>query len=82
MVMPEMSGPKVAEEAEVICPGIRILFMTGYPEHAAEVAAVKSMVLSPEHRHMPLRTLARYAQRASKVFASVTTWARLIREHG
>jgi putative transposase len=49
---------------------------------AAEVAAVKSMVLSPERRHMPLRTLALYAQRVGKVFASVTTWAKLIREHG
>ena len=35
-----------------------------------EVAAVKEMVLAPEHRHMPLGTLARYAQRIGKVFAS------------
>ena len=31
---------------------------------------------------MPLRTLALYAQRVGKVFASVTTWAKLVREHG
>ena len=47
-----------------------------------EVAAVKEMVLAPEYRHMPLGTLARYAQRIGKVFASATTWARLVRERG
>jgi transposase InsO family protein len=47
-----------------------------------EVAAVKEMVLAPEYRHMPLGTLARYAQRIGKVFASATTWAKLVREHG
>jgi hypothetical protein len=30
---------------------------------AGEVATIKDMVLAPEHRHMPLGTLARYAQR-------------------
>jgi hypothetical protein len=49
---------------------------------AAEVATVKDMVLDPAHRHMPVGTLARYAERANRLFASATTWARLIREHG
>ncbi len=40
------------------------------------------MVLAPEHRHMPLGTLARYAQRIGRVFASVTTWTKLVRERG
>jgi putative transposase len=40
------------------------------------------MVLAHEHRHMPLRTLALYAQRVGRVFASLTTWAKLVREHG
>jgi transposase InsO family protein len=31
---------------------------------------------------MPLGTLARYAQRIGKVFASATTWAKLVRERG
>ena len=31
---------------------------------------------------MPLRTLSLYAQRVGKVFASATTWARLVRERG
>jgi putative transposase len=48
----------------------------------AEVANIKEMVLAPEYRHMPPGTLARYAQRIGKVFASVTTWAKLIRERG
>ncbi len=49
---------------------------------APEIAAIKGMVLAPEYRHMPLRTLALYAQRAGKVFASAATWARLIRARG
>jgi transposase InsO family protein len=49
---------------------------------ATEVAAIKEMVLSPECRHMPLGTLARYAQRIGKVFASATTWEKLVRDHG
>ena len=36
--------------------------------------------MAPEYRHMPLGTLARYAQRIGKVFASATTWSRLVRE--
>ena len=48
----------------------------------AEVANIKEMVLAPEYRHMPPGTLARYAQRVGRVFAPVTTWAKLIRERG
>jgi len=39
-------------------------------------------VLAPENRHMVLGTLALYAQRIGKVFASATTWAKLVRERG
>jgi putative transposase len=49
---------------------------------ASEVAAVKELVLAPEYRYMPVGTLARYAQRIGKVFASASTWAKLVREHG
>ena len=49
---------------------------------AAEIATVKDMVLAPEHRHMPLRTLSLYAQRVGRVFASASTWARLVRDRG
>jgi transposase InsO family protein len=40
------------------------------------------MVLDAAYRHMPLGTLARHAQRIGNVFASPTTWARLVRERG
>ena len=46
----------------------------------AEVSAIKEMVTALEYRHMPLRTLSRYAQRAGHVFASATTWAKLVRQ--
>jgi len=47
-----------------------------------EVSAIKDMVTGVEYRHMPLRTLALYAQRVGKVFASPTTWAKLVRQRG
>ncbi len=47
-----------------------------------EVADIKDMVLAPEKRHMSLRTLAMHAQRIGKVFASVTTWGKLVRARG
>ena len=40
------------------------------------------MVAATEYRHMPLRTLSVYAQRAGQVFASATTWAKLVRQRG
>ena len=49
---------------------------------ADEIASIKDMVLDPQLRHMPLRTLGLYAQRVGRVFASITTWARLARERG
>ncbi len=48
----------------------------------AEVSSIKEMVTATEYRHMPLRTLAVYAQRAGKVFASATTWTKLVRQRG
>ncbi len=39
------------------------------------------MVTSEEYRHVPTGTLAILAQRLSKVFASPTTWYRLVRLH-
>jgi hypothetical protein len=50
-------------------------------QHALEVATIKNMVLAPENRHMPLGTLARYAQRIG-VFVAASTWAKLVRERG
>ena len=41
---------------------------------------MKEMATSPDFRHVPTTTLARLALRMGKVFASATTWSRLIRE--
>jgi transposase InsO family protein len=40
------------------------------------------MVTSPAYRHVPTGTLAILAQRLGKVWASPSTWYRLVREHG
>ena len=47
---------------------------------AVEMATMKEMAASPDFWHVPTTTLARLAQRMGKVFASATTWSRLIRE--
>jgi transposase InsO family protein len=47
-----------------------------------EVSTIKEMVTATGYRHMPLRTLSLYAQRAGHVFASATTWAKLVRQRG
>lgn len=47
----------------------------------AEVDTIKEMVTSDDYRHVPTGTLALLAQRLSKVFASATTWYRLVRRH-
>ena len=47
-----------------------------------EVAVIETMVVSGEHRFMSVRALALHAQRIGKVFASPTTWYRLIRRRG
>ncbi len=44
-----------------------------------EVETIKEMVTSEEYRHVPTGTLALLAQRLGKVFASPTTWHRLVR---
>ena len=46
-----------------------------------EVETIKEMVTSDEYRHVPTGTLALLAQRIGKVFASPTTWHRLLRLH-
>ncbi len=46
-----------------------------------EVETIKEMVTSDQYRHVPTGTLAVLAQRLHKVFASPTTWYRLVRLH-
>jgi transposase InsO family protein len=48
---------------------------------AAEVSVIQDLVTSDEYRHVPTGTLARLAQRLGKVFASASTWYRLVRDH-
>jgi transposase InsO family protein len=47
-----------------------------------EIEAIRQMATSDEFRHMPTSTLSRFAQRAGKVYASASTWLRLIRQRG
>lgn len=47
-----------------------------------EVATIHEMVTSPGYRHVPTTRLAVLAQRLGRVFASGSTWYRLIRQHG
>ena len=49
---------------------------------AEEIATIGSMVQDASFRHMSLRALALHAQRIGRVFAAVSTWARLVRERG
>lgn len=48
---------------------------------AAEVVAVREMATSEHYRHISTGTLARLAQRLGMVFASASTWYRLMRLH-
>ena len=43
---------------------------------------MKQMVTSHDYRHMPIGTLALFAQRLGRVFASASTWSRKARERG
>jgi hypothetical protein len=47
-----------------------------------EVRAIEDMVTSPEYRHVPTGTRAVLAQRLGKVWASPSTWYRLVRKNG
>jgi putative transposase len=47
-----------------------------------EVRTIREMVTAQEYRHVPTGTLAVLAQRLGRVFASPTTWHRLVRERG
>jgi len=47
----------------------------------AEVETIREMVTSDAYRHVPTGTLAMLAQRLRKVFASPSTWHRLVRRY-
>ena len=48
---------------------------------ATEVSAIQELVTADDYRHVPTGTLSRLAQRIGKVFASASTWYRLVRDH-
>ena len=48
---------------------------------ATEVGKIQELVTSVDYRHVPTGTLSRLAQRLGKVFASASTWYRLVREY-
>jgi len=47
-----------------------------------EIFAIKDMATSGEYRHVPTNVLSVLAQRLGKVFASASTWHKLINERG
>jgi transposase InsO family protein len=47
----------------------------------SEIATIRELVTSHEYRPVPTGTRAILAQRLGKVYASVTTWHRLVRDH-
>ena len=49
---------------------------------ANELRTIHDLVTSPEYRHVPTGTLAVLAQRLGRVFASPSTWRRLVRVNG
>jgi putative transposase len=49
---------------------------------AMEVSEIRKLVTADEYRHVPTGALARLAQRLGNVFASASTWYRLVRVHG
>jgi DNA-binding NtrC family response regulator len=48
LVMPEMTGVKLADELTLARPGLRVLYMTGYA--GAALNAAQSDLLDPEER--------------------------------
>lgn len=47
-----------------------------------EVSRIREMLISRRWRHVPASRLALLAQRTGRVFASASTWQRLLRERG
>jgi putative transposase len=48
----------------------------------SEVATSQQMVTAEEYRHIPIGSLALLAQRLGKVYASASTWIRLVKQRG
>jgi transposase InsO family protein len=59
------------------CPG-----MSPHRLTPSEIQVIEDMVTSPDYRHVPTGTLAVLGQRLGKVWASTSTWYRLVRRFG
>ena len=62
---------------EAICPRLTPTRLT-----VDEVVTIKTLVESPEYRHVSTGRLAVLAQRLGRVFAAPATWYKLVRERG
>jgi hypothetical protein len=69
--------PACVLEDQSSCPRVSPSRLT-----PSEVRAIKDLVTSPEYRHVPTGTLAVFAQRLGKVWASPSTWYRLVQQNG
>jgi two-component system, cell cycle sensor histidine kinase and response regulator CckA len=45
MVMPNMGGRELAQHLKQVCPRMKVLFMSGYPEHSADPTSPPAVVL-------------------------------------
>ena len=71
----------------LLLPGIRAEPLLGalcpwVVSGPARTMSCPTAITHREHRHVPTSTLALLAQRLGKVFASATTWSRLVRTRG
>jgi hypothetical protein len=74
----------MATAAARVC-AYRSLVLSAHVAHrltTAEVRAIEDMVTALEYRHVPTGTLAILAQRLGKVWASPSTWYRLVQKYG
>ena len=62
---------------KLACPGTSPHGLT-----PREIGAIRDMVTDPGNRHVPTGRLAILAQRLCRVFASTTTWYRLVSKFG
>ena len=54
----------------------------GMPVTSDEIATIEDVLTSPAYRHSPTGRLALVAQRLRRVFASPSTWHRLVKRFG
>jgi two-component system cell cycle response regulator CpdR len=58
IVMPEINGIELAEQAKWLQPDLKIMFMTGYYSRAAEATKLGALVFKPVRQSEIMTTLA------------------------